>query len=86
MRNETLVSKWGNSLAIRIPLAIAKQASLSEGDCVALALDGDGGIVLRPTRRRYELSELVARITPRNRRRETNWGEAQGEESGTTSR
>ena len=81
MQNETTVSKWGNSLAVRIPLAIARQASLSEGDCVALALDSHGGIVLRPTRRRYELSELVARITPKNRHRETDWGEAQGEES-----
>lgn len=81
MRNETTVSKWGNSLAVRIPLAIAKQASLGEGDSVALALDSDGGIVLRPTRRRYELSELVARITPKNRHRETDWGQPQGEES-----
>jgi antitoxin MazE len=81
VQNETKISKWGNSLAIRIPLAIAKQAGLSAGDCVALALDSDGGIVLRPTRRRYELSELVARITPRNRHRETDWGQPQGEES-----
>jgi antitoxin MazE len=81
MQIETTVSKWGNSLAVRIPLAIARQASLSEGDCVALALDGEGGIVLRPTRRRYELSELVGRITPKNRHRETDWGEPQGEES-----
>jgi len=81
MQNETKISKWGNSLAIRIPLAIAKQAGLSAGDCVALALDSDGGIVLRPTRRRHELSELVARITPRNRHRETDWGQPQGEES-----
>jgi antitoxin MazE len=81
MRTQTTVSKWGNSLAVRIPLAMARQASLSEGDCVALALDGAGGIVLRPTRRRYELSELVARITPRNRHRETGWGQPQGEES-----
>lgn len=81
MQNETTVSKWGNSLAVRIPLAIARQAGLSEGDCVALTLDSAGGIVLRPTRRKYELSELVGRITPRNRHRETDWGEAQGEES-----
>ncbi|MGA3260614.1 MAG: AbrB/MazE/SpoVT family DNA-binding domain-containing protein [Bryobacteraceae bacterium] len=81
MQNETTISKWGNSLAVRIPLAIAKQASLGEGDSVALALDGDGGIVLRPTRRRYELSELVAQITPKNRHRETDWGQPQGEES-----
>ena len=81
MQNETTVSKWGNSLAVRIPLAIARQASLGEGDSVALALDGHGGIVLRPTRRKYDLSELVAGITPKNRHRETDWGEPQGGES-----
>jgi antitoxin MazE len=81
MQNETTVSKWGNSLAVRIPLAIARQASLSEGDCVTLALDGEGGIVLRPARKRYELSELVVRITSRNRHRETEWGEPRGGES-----
>lgn len=81
MRNEAAISKWGNSLAVRIPLAIAKQAGLGEGDCVKLALDRSGAIVLRPTRRRYELSELVARITPKNRHRETDWGRPRGEES-----
>ena len=81
MPSQIRVSKWGNSLAVRIPLAIARQASLSEGDRVALALNEEGGIVLRPVRRRYELAELVARITPRNRHRETDWGPTQGEES-----
>ena len=81
MRNESTISKWGNSLAVRIPLAIAKQASLGEGDSVVLALHRDGGIVVRPTRRKYELSDLVARITPKNRHREMDWGQPQGEES-----
>jgi antitoxin MazE len=77
MQKETTVSKWGNSLAVRIPLGVARQASLGEGDSVTLAVDADGGIVLRPTRRKYALSELVARITPRNRHRETDWGRPQ---------
>jgi len=81
MRNESTISKWGNSLAVRIPLAIAKQASLGEGDCVKLALDREGRIVLRPARQRYELAELVAGITPKNRHRETDWGRPQGKES-----
>ena len=81
MPNQSTISKWGNSLAVRIPLAIAKQAGLGEGDCVTLAPDGGGGIVLRPARRKYELSELVSRITPKNRHRETDWGPPQGEES-----
>ena len=81
MRNESTISKWGNSLAVRIPLAIAKQASLNEGDAVALTLDHEGGIVLRPARKKYELRELVAGITPRNRHKQTEWGEPRGEES-----
>jgi antitoxin MazE len=81
MRNETTVSKWGNSLAVRIPQAIAKEARLSEGDCLALDLDRDGAIVLRSARRRYELSELVSKITPGNRHQETDWGQPQGKES-----
>jgi antitoxin MazE len=74
MPTETTVSKWGNSLAIRIPQAIAKRTDLNEGDSIALTLDGDGAIVLRPARRKYELAELVSRITPENRHRETDWG------------
>jgi antitoxin MazE len=81
MRKETTVSKWGNSLAVRIPQTIARQARLSEGDCLTLALDRDGSIVLRSTRPRYELSELVAAITPKNRHQETEWGRPKGEES-----
>ena len=81
MRNGTTVSKWGNSLAVRIPQAIARQARINEGDSLALALQRDGSIVLRSARRRYELSELVSRITPRNRHRETGWGAPEGEES-----
>ena len=81
MRNESKISKWQNSLAVRIPLEIAKQANLEEGDCVRLTLQRDGGIVLRPTRRKYELSELIARITSKNRHQETDWGTRQGEKT-----
>jgi antitoxin MazE len=81
MRNDSRIAKWGNSLAVRIPLAIAKQASLAEGDPVKLTLDREGRIVLRPARRWYELADLVAQITPRNRHRETDWGRPQGKES-----
>jgi antitoxin MazE len=80
MRNETTLSKWGNSLAVRIPQAVAAQAGLAEGDSVALAVDATHGIVVRSARRKYELSELVSKITPKNRHRETDWGQPQGRE------
>jgi len=81
MPNDTQISKWGNSLAIRIPQAIVKEARLEEGDRLSLDLAGDGSIVLRSSRRKYLLDELVGRITSRNRHRETDWGVPQGKES-----
>jgi antitoxin MazE len=60
---------------------MAEQARIREGDSIALALERDGSIVLRSQRRRYQLSELVSRITPRNRHGETGWGPPQGKES-----
>jgi len=44
-------------------------------------LGGDGSILLRSARKKYDLSDLVSRITPKNRHRETDWGEVQGKES-----
>ena len=81
MRSQSAISKWGNSLAVRIPLTLARQARLAEGDQVVLALDREGHVVLRPTQRKYELSDLVAGITNKNRHKETDWGKPRGKES-----
>ena len=35
------VSKWGNSLAIRVPAAVAEALELKEGDEVEVRLAGD---------------------------------------------
>jgi antitoxin MazE len=81
MPNETQISRWGNSLAVRIPLTLARDARLSEGDRLTLNLANDGSIVLRPARRKYELRKLVAGITAKNRHSETDWGPPTGQES-----
>ena len=70
----------GQQPALRIPQAIAKEARLSEGDCLALKLGRNGSIILRSTRRKYELSELVSNITPKNRHSEMDWGPPKGKE------
>jgi antitoxin MazE len=74
-----LVVKWGNSLAVRIPNAVAEQAHLHEGDSVLIELL-DGHVELRPGERIPTLEELVAQITPENRHGEINWGPARGKE------
>ena len=77
---DTHVSKWGNSLAVRIPRAIVTEARLAEGDRISFDLAGDGSIVLRSRRRKYSLNQLVAAIKPGNRRHETDWGAPKGKE------
>jgi antitoxin MazE len=73
------VAKWGNSLAVRIPKAVAEQARMQEGDSIVIeALKGR--IELRPAETIPTLEELVARITPENRHEETDWGPDRGKE------
>ncbi len=73
------VARWGNSLAVRIPKAVAEQARLQEGDAIVIeALKGH--IVLRPTERIPTLEELVEQITLENRHKETDWGPDVGKE------
>ncbi len=76
----TQVSKWGNSLALRIPKALAEGAQLREGDPVSLSVKPDGRVVIQPARRRYRLKQLVSRITAKNRHKETDWGKPVGKE------
>lgn len=44
------VSKWGNSLALRIPAEVVRQLGLSEGAVVEAQLTVDGSLSIRPTR------------------------------------
>jgi antitoxin MazE len=73
------LAKWGNSLAVRIPKAVAEEARMREGDSVVVeALDGR--IEVRRGEKIPTLEELVAKITPQNRHKETDWGPARGKE------
>ena len=41
------ISKWGSSLAFRLPAAFAKQMRVEEGSTVELAFDGNR-LIIRP--------------------------------------
>jgi len=77
----THIAKWGQSFAVRIPKGIAERAALHEGDKLDVSVTQDGAIVLRPSRRKYSLEELVSDITPENRHPEIDWGEPVGGEA-----
>ncbi|WP_082819187.1 AbrB/MazE/SpoVT family DNA-binding domain-containing protein [Cupriavidus nantongensis] len=58
------IQKWGNSLAVRIPTAVARSANFSEGQEVELSVD-EIGITIRPVgRRALTLSEKLALFDP----------------------
>ncbi|MDV2996858.1 MAG: Antitoxin MazE [Chroococcidiopsis sp. SAG 2025] len=76
------ITRWGNSLGLRIPKEIAEQAQLTEGAIACLEVV-DGALVVRavkPRRNRYKLSELLEGITPENLHSETDTGEPVGNE------
>jgi antitoxin MazE len=73
------VVKWGNSLAVRIPKAVAEEAHVQEGDSIVIEAT-EGAIELRRAERIPTLEELVAQITPENRYPETDWGRERGKE------
>ena len=62
--NDTRVFKAGNSLAIRIPNAIAKRMSLEDGSPIQMGVD-DGLLLIRKPRA-PALDELIERITSEN--------------------
>src|SRR5437588_62996 len=53
--------------------AVALEAQVDEGDTVDVSVK-NGAIVIRPSRPTYSLEQLVAKITPRNRHHESDWG------------
>jgi antitoxin MazE len=78
--HKSQLAKWGNSLAVRLPRWVVETAGLRKGDSLILSVGKDGGVVMRPARRKYRLEELVSAITPRNRHDETDWGGPVGKE------
>ena len=78
MGARTTVSRWGASLAIRIPKPVAEQWGVREGAVVEIVPRRDE-VILR--KRRYDLNDLVSGITAGNRHAEVDWGATEGAEA-----
>jgi len=74
------IAKWGNSLAVRIPQAIAEQMQIQAGSEISMDII-DGKIVLTPYRRKkYTLDELLDGMTSANLHAEISTGVSIGNE------
>jgi len=74
------VQKWGNSLALRIPKALAEETRLSQGATVSIEVN-KGRLVIEPEPvPRYSLSDLLKGVTSANRHEEISTGGPVGKE------
>jgi antitoxin MazE len=77
----TRVQKWGNSLALRIPRSVAKEARLEQDTPVELRLVNGRLIVSPVAEDEVTLEKLLAGITDENIHDEVDWGPAVGKEA-----
>ena len=76
---QTTVSKWGNSLALRLPRHIAEGVKLTEGQTVEFEIS-DESLIIRPTRKRFKLTDLLAGYE-KSQKGEIDWGKPEGDEA-----
>ena len=77
--------KWGNSLAVRIPKAVADALKVSDGKRAEIKVE-NGTLVLRPIvkpgrKPHYTLEELLSDITRDDVPQEVDWGSPRGNET-----
>ena len=76
MATPVKVKRWGSSMAVLIPSQFAKMRKIDIGSTIDL----EKVKVVKPRRRRYKLSELMAKFKPEHRQGEWELGEAVGRE------
>ena len=77
---ESVIRKWGNSPALRLPAAVLKQAGYELDQKVELTVS-HGRIVIEPAQSaRYDLQELLAGMTKSNAHEAVDYGPAIGRE------
>ncbi len=64
MEDIMIVSKWGNSLAVRLPKKLAEEMDLHDGDEIA---------IVKATKTQLEIEKIDRRKAALERRAQRNW-------------
>lgn len=78
-RMKTRLQKWGNSLALRVPNAFAKDTQLEDGSEVEMNVI-EGKIIVTSLIKQYSLDELLAAVSKKNLYSEIDMGKPAGKE------
>ena len=73
------VSRWGNSLGVRIPKQLAKSIRLQEGDEIEIYQE-ENKLILTPKRKQYSLEQLLDGMSEEHLHSEVDWGVPIGNE------
>ena len=76
---QVLLSKWGNSLGLRLPKALTAEIGFAEGQKVEVRAEG-GRIVVEPVRAPLTWEKMLENMTPEAMREAWDWGEDVGRE------
>lgn len=78
---ESIIRKWGNSPALRLPSALLNEAGLAVDQRVRISVV-EGSIRIERVRKKpaYRLEDLLAKANENTRHGEADWGPARGHE------
>lgn len=76
-----VISRWGNSLAVRIPTDMVEKSGIREGDKMDVRVSRHGRITLEARPKEIDFGALYESITPENRYGEIAFGSEMGKES-----
>jgi antitoxin MazE len=74
------LSKWGNSLGLRLPRALAAQIGIREGQKVKMTAEG-GRLIIEPAAETWRLEDLLVGMTPEAMGEAFDWGADEGREA-----
>lgn len=77
---ETNIQKWGNSLGVRLPKAIAERQSFKEGSRVVVTETKTGIAIEVVKKKRRTLDELLKNFDKKTQHELVDWGPDVGEE------
>ncbi len=80
MKTSTKVKKWGNSLAIRIPLSVAQNLGLQINSQIQITSDGTTATLKPESPKKLKLQDLLDKVTPENTHGLNDWGTPVGKE------
>jgi antitoxin MazE len=73
------ISKWGNSLGLRLPRSLAQQIGVGPGAKVEVIAEGDR-LIVKAARPRWALDDLLVNMSPDAMGDAFDWGEDVGRE------